>query len=457
VIQNSGASQAIRLLLAHEVVPREVQLTEQFFRDANVWYILSRNDVARSCREASHNRNRLGHKGIPLWDEMKSALQQFERKGVATLVLAHCRADQRLDHSKLTAILGADGAPQRVDELTVKGLGLEYGLVNPWGTWNLPKISSPEYRSMLAAVEHVFDEDLLNPIGTPGSVMTNAGAFDWGIEFHPSEVVGALKNVRVGDITEPDPDEAPRLWGTKDERPIGVITGNPPDAGIMLWQRINEQVRAILGDRCCGDISMPRMEIISVPELGLSMELDRRFGPVERAIKAAVRSMIDADVKVVSLPCNTTSFFSPMIHEMCKGTRTRFMSMAEVTGSWLRERRVSQVALVGINYVADLGHWSAYREPLQGIEIELLSSKGLDEVRELAYEVKAKGAVGELLTKLRDVIKRHVQSQHVVLALTELSLLAALQRGSGKSRKELIDPMELYATAIARAYFDLNH
>ena len=159
--------------------------------------------------------------------------------------------------------------------------------------------------------------------------------------------------------------------------------------------------------------------------------------------------------QAVTLPCNTTSFFAPQIHQWCEGTQTRFLSMADATGGWLRREGVKKVALVGINYVADLGHWSAYREPMSGMEIELLDSDALGNVRKLADEVKQKGPSLKLLSKLHHILQRSITSRNVVLALTELSLLVELQRGEDKSGKLFTDPMRIYADALVRAYLGL--
>jgi aspartate racemase len=339
----------------------------------------------------------------------------------------------------------------------MESLGLEYGMVNPWQTCFDGRSTAliRNIQSSVREVEQVFDDDLLQPIGTPGTVMTNAGALTWAVEFYPRELVLKLPQARVADIADPDPEEEPRLWGVKDDRPIGIITGNPPEAGMYLWQLINKKVREALADGCCGDVSMPRMEIVSVPEMGLSMELEARFTPVQSALENAARELASRGVKLLALPCNTTSFFTPQMHDWCAGTKTRFVSMAEETGAWLRREGVREVALVGINYVADLGYWSAYREPLAGMKIEVLNGEALGRVRELAYDVKAEGPNAHLLNKLRDILNRYVKSAHAVLALTELSLLLEFQKGA--SKKVLIDPMNLYAEALAREYLGLPH
>ena len=451
---------ALRLLRKKgEAVPPSVIVTIELFCRLGLWFQLSRNHEARSCRDVAHKRNRLGHEGIPLWDEMKSFFGRYvNAAGETRLVVAHCHANQRLDFVKLTAVLGMEAVPERLTPAEMEKLGLDYGMVNPWETWRFDPRNTPftmDLKFIAQEVEQVFDDDLLQPIGTPGTVMTNAGDLTWAVEFHPQELVKKLAHAKVAEIAEPDPEEEPRLWGVKDDRPIGIITGNPPEAGMYLWQLINAKVREALGDGCCGDVSMPRMEVVSVPELGLSMELGERLAPVEAALETAARQLAGRGVKLLALPCNTTSFFVPKLHQWCAGTQTRYLSMTEVTGAWLRREGVTEVALVGINYVADLGHWSAYREPLAGMKIELLNGEALERVRELAYAVKAEGPNHPLLSKLRAILNRYVTSKHVVLGLTELSLLVELQKGGGKSGKVLIDPMNLYADALAREYLGL--
>ena len=222
-------------------MPLPVQQAEQFLTRLGRWFKLSRNHDARSCRDAAHKRNRLGHEGIPLWDEMKSFFGRYANAvGETRLVVAHCRADQRLHFGKLSAVLGVERPPERLTEQEIEQLGLEYGMVNPWETWRCDPRSTPftmDVKFIAQDVVQVFDDDLLQPIGTPGTVMTNAGDLTWAVEFHPRELVAKLAHAKVADIAEPDPEEEPRLWGVKDDRPIGIITGNPPEAGMYCQVR----------------------------------------------------------------------------------------------------------------------------------------------------------------------------------------------------------------------------
>src|SRR5438105_1324754 len=96
------------LLEGESSPPDAVQRAESFIKNLGIWFEFSRNDEARTCPDAARKRNRLGHTGIPLWDEMKSFFGWYvHRSGKTQLFLAHCRADQKLNSAKLSGVLKA--------------------------------------------------------------------------------------------------------------------------------------------------------------------------------------------------------------------------------------------------------------------------------------------------------------------------------------------------------------
>lgn len=459
-INNQPSASARGLLRPDEVdVPRDVLQTTHFLTAGGLWFHLSRNREARSCRDAARKRWRLGHEGIPLWDELKSFLGSFaDGNGRRQYVLVHCRADRRLNFEALTQLLGATSPVERVLDSEVAAIGLDYGLVNPFSLGRLascPSVVGMAAERLERPVLQVFDADVCQPLGVPGTMMTNASSFTWAVEFHPRALVGALDHTLVGDVTEPDPEEEPRAWGIVGRRSIGIITGNAPESGIALWNNINAQVRVLLGPDGRGDVSMPQVVVHSMPEMGLSMELESRKDDVWRAIRGAVESMCERNIGIVTLACNTTHYFTEHIREICADNGAEFLSMPESTAAWLRARNVDRIALVGIRYVTDLGGWSAYTGPLSGIHVEPLSERALDLLDELAYRVKTEGVTEAGLSRLRDILRQEVSAQFIVLALTELSLLLAKQRREGKSGKVLIDPLAVYGEAVARRYLGL--
>jgi len=192
----------------------------------------------------------------------------------------------------------------------------------------------------------------------------------------------------------------------------------------------------------------------SIPEMGLSMELDRREEFVWKALREAILAVSRAGVKFLAVADNTTQYFAPEIRILCGETGIEFVSLPEAVAAFLRREGHSKIALAGIRWVADFEqNYSAYREPLRGIEVERPGEEALQALSDLAYQVKREGATEAGLNRLRDILRQYVKSDVVVLALTELSLLVDRQRM--KSTKTLIDPMNIYAEALARRYLGL--
>jgi aspartate/glutamate racemase/prolyl-tRNA editing enzyme YbaK/EbsC (Cys-tRNA(Pro) deacylase) len=425
--------------------PQAVRRTTAFLEERGVWFRLGRNHEARSCRDAAHKRNRLGEIGIPLWDELKSFFGVVTRPdGRKQHFMVHCRGDRVLNLERVAAEVG--GHVERLDGEALEQLGLEYGLVNPFGALDGPLITSP--------LLQVFDRDLLDPIGVPGTVMTNAGDPTWSVELHAMQLVDALQHVHVADVSATDPKERPRPAWAVSPATIGILTGNGPESGMMLWRMMNTAVREALGEDSRGDIVMPRVVVQSIPELGLTMELDRRHRDVWPALRGAVLTLCRDGAKIIAVACNTTPYFTAAIRELTDQYGAVFVSIAEVAGRWLKSRGIDQVALVGVRTVADLGEWSPFRVPLAGIGVEVPNNHTMGKIHELAYDVKSRGADQRSLTHLRSILQRGVESDVVLLALTEISLVLELQKTSQRSERLLIDTMQLYADELARRYLN---
>lgn len=436
-------------------VPRPVLQTVGFLNERGVWWQLSRNHEAFSCRDAARKRWRLGHEGIEIWNELKSYFGRFRNaNNREQYFMAHCRADRILNLVRLGEALKAQREPVRLDDEELQKLGLRYGLVNPFETWKYSAYAM-DGPLLTAPVLQVFDRELTQRLGVPGTVMTNAGDLTWAVEFDVIDLIGKIDHSLVADVTDPDPENESQLWGARQQPSIGILTGNNPESGMHLWNDVNRRVREILGSLSCGDVSMPPLTVFSLPALGLTMELDRREEEIWPHLRKAVVDACRSGVQVLAIACHTTHYFTPQIRKICDEYGTEFLSMAEVLAQWLRHQGIQEIALVGIRHVSEMGPWSAYREPLQGIRVEQPTERAKQLLDELAYQVKAEGPKGTGLNRLRDILRQEVASDTVVLALTELSILLSLQRKKGKSGRLLIDPLGLYAEALARKYLGL--
>ena len=423
-----------------ERIPDHVQQTLSFFVRKKLWCVLSRNHEARSCRDAVHKRERLGRFGIPLEDELKSYFARYELSDTSSqYVIFHSRAHQLLDWDKIEVLLNdrfGVGTLTRLEEEELHmHFGMEYGRVNPF---TLERSDVP--------VLQIFDVSTRLSTRAPFTMMTNAGEHTWAVEFRPSEIAEALEYATFHDICHTQTPAPP-------PHSIGIITGNTPESGLLLWNWINDEVRKQSGSHFYGDLSFPRVTIESVPALGVSIELDRREEETWHVLKDAVKSLCERGCTLLSLACNTAHYFTPQIRALCEKYGTTFVSMAEVTDTYLKTHQIEQFACLGIELVADIhGPWSAYHM-LRDRDVEDLSSRAHERLYTLAHKVKAEGANESGLQLLRDILKNEVRSQHVVLAMTECSILLAHQKKRGK-RKQLIEPLKLYAEAIAGLYLE---
>ncbi|GAA4483185.1 asparaginase domain-containing protein [Microbacterium panaciterrae] len=223
---------------------------------------------------------------------------------------------------------------------------------------------------------------------------------------------------------------------------IGIIAGSGPEAGIDMWRKVLEEHRALLGDRYRGDIDAPETVIVSLPELGYSMDLENEEDRVWIALRnAAERIAEQVDVYVIA--CNTLNYFADRLEAL--GLPAVLLTPAEAALTELRARGAASVALLGSRQTMDLGGWSSYARLSEHVAVELPEDQ--DRVHRLISEVKlAGGSTPEIEAEFARIRSR-MHSDTVLLACTELPLLegAAAQEESGA-----IDVSRLLARAAVR-------
>lgn len=443
--KNHAVAEAKTLLRTTEAeIPLNVLKVIDYCITKNIGFVLSRNDHAGNCRDARTKRNRLGHKGIPLYDEIKSKLvSAVDIDGTRKIIGVHCRGHMAIDFDRLSQLcrMPITDNPLSEQEM-IDHFGSVFGTVNPMLIDFCSRVD----------VLNVFDAGMLEPISrVPGTMMTNAGDHTWGIEIDARQLIAGTTNKLIGHVaipnTELKPHELPNVHNPKT---IGIITGNGPDSGIALWEDINEYFVEILDGHFLGDVSLPKVSVVSVPALGLSMELDRREEATWCALSEAVLELKDQGVELLALACHTTHYFTNRIRSIFDGAGQRFVSMPEVVMKYIAEHDISELAILGIDCVADLGEWSAYSE-LRKYKIESLDSTTLAKFHELGYEVKKMSQRHKSFQTLTRLLKNEIKSKNILIALTELSILLQSQAKKDRpSEKRIIDALELYAKAIAK-------
>jgi len=337
-------------------LPDAVILIIKFCLEKNMGFILSRNKHAGNCRDARSKRYRLGHIGIPLYDELKTcvleAVDQFEKK---VIFAVHCRAHKEFDFDEIANILSLKRSliKHLPEDLLAKKFNLEFGTVNPF-------LLATHTNGNLV---QLFDKNVIEELEKyPGTMMTNAGVHTWGIEFDPHDITRILATHNLFSIAKEEKvldirDLPPVISKPKS---IGIITGNGPDSGIALWRQINNNIVGMLKDRFLGDISFPEIHIASIPAMGLSMELSKRHDVVFKAMRATIENFKNQNIEVLALACNTTSVFQDEIKSMFNNDSREFISMPDTVLEYINENEINDFALLGIDYVTNLDQWSAY-------------------------------------------------------------------------------------------------
>ncbi len=122
--------------------------------------------------------------------------------------------------------------------------------------------------------------------------------------------------------------------------------------------------------------------------------------------------------------------------------------MPEVTIKYIEKANLSDLAILGISYVANLQEYSAYSQ-LKNLNIETISEATLAKFHKIGYEVKKMKNLYPTFRKFTNLLHTDIKSSNIVIALTELSILVESQKKC-HSQKNIIDPLDIYAREIAK-------
>ncbi len=219
---------------------------------------------------------------------------------------------------------------------------------------------------------------------------------------------------------------------------IGIITGSGPDAGLDLWKKVLQANKDLLQGSYCGDLDAPYVNIISVPELGLSMELEANDAIVWDALARTARSLAD-QTDYYAIACNTLNYYQPQLEAL--DLRARLVSFSDVVIDMVQREGIDKVALLGAKPVTDLGNWSPYRKLLDVVEVEIPQDTAA--LHSLIYDVKIHGGQHADIATRFNCLLHSLSADTVLLACTELPLIPV------NSQKHLVDITDLVAKELA--------
>lgn len=413
-----------------EQLPLEVISNINYLKSKKIWFIHSQNPKVISCGDAASKRDRLGNTGIPIFDELKSELGYFINKGKRKqLVLVHCRGNQRVDRLKISKFLNAEYQREN-DKSQTKGL------INPFGK---------KFRNLI----QIFDTSITMKFHPPHTMMTNAGDFFHAFEFKPIELLEKLKNsVELGIIREDN-------YNNYKKHKIGILTGNGPDSGILLWKKINAEVKNELKKRLShafrGDLSFPEVVVESMPEMGISMDLEERLQDTEDIVLKSIIDLCKYGASLICIACNTTQFFDARIEKICSLYNANFISIPKILEDYLKRNKINEFDFIGISHVVDFKRFSAFKNIYNQFEVKITDDKSLSEINRLAFEAKKDPTNNATAQPLGNLIRNKTKTKNIVIALTEISTILDFHKKLVND-KNIIDTLQLLSQNLAQRY-----
>ncbi|QPH56017.1 aspartate/glutamate racemase family protein [Pontivivens ytuae] len=430
------------------------EVTTSRLEQTGAWYVVRKNKLkkngepmeARSCRQAVKVRDRLGSGetgGVPLWSELKSevGVAECEVSGTRRYYACHTRANTILNRERLAEALELD--PQNcsfsriIDEDGDDKDEIDFfGLVNPLNVDQIMKIVGLDCTT--DEIWQLIDDSVFWEEGYPNTLVTNCGRRDMALEMFSSGLFRSLTKyfprTKRGSFSDFDP-----IWLGKSGNfvkkewlnfpppkapKIGVLTGNSPESGITLVNEFFQEFRKIF-EANATDVTMPEIHMHSAPSMGLTMELIEREERVWTLIEQDLRQLLEAGCKILTIPCNTTIYFSDKIRSLCSSYDAEFVSIAEACLPVLERVGDTEVGLIGIAPVVDFDRgFSGYDTELSPKGYRILPCNG----EALAWEVKNRGDNIRKFNQPYQSFEKLVSKQFdsvrtIILALTEVSLV----------------------------------
>jgi aspartate racemase len=203
-----------------------------------------------------------------------------------------------------------------------------------------------------------------------------------------------------------------------------------------------EQARHHLGAAYRGDADAPRVEIISEPALGASMDLPASDAEAWSALEATARA-IATRCDVYAIACNTLNVYAPRLAAL--ELDAELVSFSDAVVDWATRTGVTRLGLMGARPVASLTEWSPYGALAEEFDVE--QPPDVDAVHELIAAVKSGGGSDPALRDRFRAIANSFQSENLLLACTELPLIANEIPG-----RTLVDVTDLVAEQLIRRW-----
>jgi aspartate racemase len=226
---------------------------------------------------------------------------------------------------------------------------------------------------------------------------------------------------------------------------IGIIAGSGPEAGLDLWRKILDANRRLLGPNFHGDLDAPSVTIYSIPELGLSMDLQKNEDLVWTYLESNIQELAQR-VDLICVACNTLHYFRSRIIKL--GLPAKFVSVTDAVANYIKQSGISKLAILGVCSVVEFGRWSPYAALQSFVEVERPDCR---KTEELVLRIKQLGSDDASVKAALQAILADIESETVLLACTELSSVKV-----ETPTKHLIDCTLLLANDLVKLSLSMN-
>jgi aspartate racemase len=201
----------------------------------------------------------------------------------------------------------------------------------------------------------------------------------------------------------------------------------------------------MLGADYVGDTDAPRVEVVSEPLLGHSMDLPSTDAGVWATLESTATALA-ARCDVYGIACNTLNVYARRLRAL--DLPADLVTPPDAVRAWAAAHEVESIGLLGARPVATLTEWSPYAPWTAELRIE--TPPDVDALHRLIVDIKADGGAAASLRDRFTQLAGAFDSRHLLLACTELPIVATAVEG-----KHLVDPTDLLAAELVRRWSEM--
>lgn len=202
-------------------------------------------------------------------------------------------------------------------------------------------------------------------------------------------------------------------------RIIGLIGGMSWESTASYYRTINEHTHQLLGGQHNAESIVYTVDFAQIE----ACQVENRWDDAAKTLRNAARALTAAGAQIVILCTNTMHVLAPTLERAV--APATFVHIADPTAEAIRQRGLSQVALLGTRYTMEQDF---YRSRLQrhGLRTLIPDAGQREQIHRIIYEELCHGRVRDSSRRIFRGIVGSLQergAEAVILRCTEIGLL----------------------------------